>query len=104
MRKFRLFGLSVQQNETSAHAQVRYQGPSIVEVDKDVFAAAVNEIYLCAGKPLVKFTRTNTRREKLPPKLGRFDRSIPQKGIETPHHDLYFRKLGHSDLRIIRDR
>ena len=74
---------------------MRDQRASIIKIEQDVFAAAVDEVYFRCGKPLVKFTRTNARREKFAAKIGRFDRSIPQKRIETANDDLYFWKFRH---------
>ena len=45
VREFRIDSIPIEQKEFSAHAQMRYQRSTVVEIEKNMLAAAMNEIH-----------------------------------------------------------
>jgi hypothetical protein len=43
MSEFRIGGSRVEQHELATHSKMRYQGSAVIEIEKDMLAATVNE-------------------------------------------------------------
>ena len=89
MREFRIFRFGRQQHEPAAHSQMRKEGSTVIEIEKYVLAAAVDEIYPALPKLFREDSRCRIGREPRTQQLGRFDPSSADRLVKGSCDELY---------------